>query len=120
MNFKQLFIIPAILISTLGFKPSFQEKGDNQSATFKGNTNVEFPKYVFSKIDKVKYKKSRPFFLELTTNEKGKIVSCNLKNGENEEAKEVIDIVKKMPKWSPAKKDGKNIVSTFVVPLSFD
>ncbi len=119
MNNKFTYLL-ILLISFLGIGFCVQAKSENTPSKFKGNTNIEFPKYIFSKIDKSKYQKTRTFFLELTTNEKGKIIDVKLKNGQLDEAKEIINIVRKMPKWSPAKNNGKKIISTFIVPLSFD
>ena len=120
MNFKQIFIVPVIFISMLGLRPLFQEDSYDQPPVFKGNTKEAFPKYIFSKIDKSKYKVTRTYFFELKADEKGKIVDAGLKNGEdNDLAKEIIIIIKKMPKWSPAQKDSKRVKSTFIVPLSF-
>ena len=33
--------------------------------------------------------------------------------------KAAIKLVKKMPKWTPAKKNGKSVESTFVLPISY-
>ena len=120
MKFRQIFIISFVLISILGFKPLLQGDSSDTIPVYRSNTKVEFPKYIFSKIDKSKYQVTRTYFFEFKANEKGKIVDAGLRTGEIDElAKEIIKIVKKMPKWSPAQKDGKNVGATFVVPFTF-
>lgn len=119
MYLNKSLIISIFIISLFSASLFAQEKNNDALPVFKGNTKEEFSKYIFSKIDKSKYQDSRKIFLELKTDEGGKVIDCNVKNGNYEEAKEIIEIVKKMPTWSPAKKDGKSIPYTFIVPLSF-
>lgn len=120
MILKQFLIAPILCVSLFTISILSQGSPTYTLPEFKRNSNIEFPKYIFSKLDKNKYKKTRTFFMEIKTNEKGIVVDANLKNGDFNEAKEIIEIIKKMPKWSPAKKDGKNVSATFVIPLSFD
>jgi hypothetical protein len=97
-------------------------KGSNivKIPIFRGNTSVEFPKFINSKIDRNKFKINQTYFFELTTNEKGKVENARLKIGEEDETtKEIIKIIMKMPKWTPKKEKGKSIKAVFVVPLVY-
>ena len=118
MKLSKIIIIPLVLLYCNSLYHFIQENSYDTVPVFNGNTKEEFPKYIFSKIDKNKFKASHPYFFEIQADEKGKIINASLKNGDdNELAKEIIKTIKSMPNWTPAKKDGKSVAAKFIAPL---
>lgn len=61
-------------------------------------------------------------YLQFIVSETGQVTNIKVKKGVvdcKECDLEAIRVVKAMPKWIPAQKDGKNVNSTFNLPVSF-
>ncbi len=61
-------------------------------------------------------------YLQFIVSETGQVTNIKVKKGVvdcTECDLEAIRVVKAMPKWTPAQKDGKNVNSTFNLPVSF-
>ena len=94
-----------------------------KQATFKGGSE----KYIAYFIKEIKYPEkakkqniSGKVFVEFIVKKDGSIQGANIKKSSNEIFNtEALRVVKRMPKWNPATKNGKPVNSKMVVPIQF-
>lgn len=87
---------------------------------FGKDTSIDFPKYVFSKIDQNKYPQKGTIFLDVQFDNKGKIIDVKTKRGLDKILdEEVKRVLLEMPRWNPAKLNKKAVSVTIVVPIAF-
>jgi protein TonB len=60
-------------------------------------------------------------FVEFTIDKTGKIKDIHVKKSSDQKAldNEVIRVIKKMPSWKPAQKDGKAVSMQMTIPIVF-
>jgi TonB family protein len=59
-------------------------------------------------------------FVSFTVEKDGKITTIQPRNGQTKDLKtECIRTISVMPKWTPARMDGENVATTFVLPVKF-
>lgn len=77
-------------------------------------TNLKYPKQ--ARKDNV----SGQVVAEFTIEKDGSISDINITTSLTPECDQaVIDVLNKMPKWTPGKKDGKDVRSLYVLPVTF-
>lgn len=129
-----LFIIPVLGLSAslVSFRDTdlkeetpieVKANNDPETASFKGGMsalityfqkNVKYPK----KAEKENIQGK--VMVGFTVTKEGTIKDVNVKKTDNEIFNnEAVRVVKGMPKWNPATKDGKAVASKMVLPISF-
>ena len=77
-------------------------------------TNLKFPKK--ARKDKV----AGDVVVEFVIEKDGSVGDINITSSLTPECDQaVVDMVKKMPKWTPARKDNKDVRSLYTMPVSF-
>lgn len=127
---KYLFVLLFSLMGMHCFSQESQSKNENvistQDAEFPGGDSAfakEFLKMIYSYIDLRQYAVNGKFIFLFDIDEKGKVnnldVLPKVKNSEMfiEDMKFAIKKVK--PKWKPAAKDGKPVISKKMIKINF-
>jgi len=97
----------------------------DEKAQFPGGT-VELMKYIYEHLDFFPCSPEIPVcgkcYLELIIQADGKISNVSVIRGVpgcSECDKEAIRVIRKMPVWTPAVKDGVSVTSQFCIPIRF-
>lgn len=110
-----------LCVAQIGGEDEVYLGGDRIEATFRGDDSmVKFGEFINSEFDYSKVTKSGKMVFAFTIDEQG--IVKNIKIVEildMESATEIIRVLKKCPKWMPAKKGGKPISVEIKYPMVF-
>jgi len=118
-------VVVFIIFSSSGFS---QIMGDGEvyltmerkDPTFRGGGMKEFYHYINSEFDYSKVAAKGKMITSFTVNEEGDIKNIKvIQFLDVESATEIIRVLKKAPKWEPAKRNGKPISVDIKLPLNF-
>ncbi len=132
-QWKKLFIVPSIALSVplLGHKGTAMPnltgnvtQKTNEGKTESASTAYDMMQYLSTNIKyppKAKEQKTQgKVIVVFTVTEKGEVNDVKIKRGLSEECdNEAMRVVKAMPKWNPAKKDGIAVSSEMYLPITF-
>jgi len=111
--FIYLFLLfyPIICVAQIGGEDEVYLGGDRIDATFRGDdTMVKFGEFINSEFDYSKVTKPGKMVFAFTIDEQGSVKNIKIVEIlDMESATEIIRVLKKCPKWIPAKKAGKPI-----------
>lgn len=95
-----------------------------RKATYPGG-NTALTAFLSSNVSHVQNLQDRDVFGKVVVafdiDESGEIINVNIvKHGNADVDNEALNIIKKMPKWLPAERDGKKYKSHYLLPINFN
>jgi hypothetical protein len=121
-------LVSLLLFSIMPFAGFSQIEGDGEvyltmeriNPTFRGGGMKEFYAYINSEFDYSKVAAKGKMVAVFTINEEGEIKNITVTQFlDVNSAAEIIRVLKKAPKWVPAKRNGKSISVDIQLPLNF-
>lgn len=122
---KKIIVVLFLLFSFSGFS---QIQGDGETylvgeridPTFNGGGMDQFYKFVNKEFDFSKVTKAGKMITSFTISETGEIKNIKVVQFVDiESATEIIKVLKKAPKWTPATRNGKPISVDLKFPMTF-
>lgn len=105
-------VVPLIVVDTLGQRPHFRG-GDTEMYKYI-NQNLKYP--IIAQENGIQGR----VIVQFTIKTDGSITDIHIKRGIDPSCdKEAIRVVKGMPKWLPAKQNGKPIEVSYMIPIIF-
>lgn len=116
-----LLFSPLLCVAQIGGEDEVYLGGDRIEATFRGDdTMVKFGEFINSEFDYTKVSKPGKMVFAFTIDEQGSVKNIKIVEIlDMESATEIIRVLKKCPKWMPAKKGGKPISVEIKYPMVF-
>ena len=112
---------PLLCVAQIGGEDEVYLGGDRIEATFRGDDSmVKFGEFINSEFDYSKVTKPGKMVFAFTIDEQGSVKNIKIVEIlDMESATEIIRVLKKCPKWMPAKKGGKPISVEIKYPMVF-
>jgi hypothetical protein len=123
---KHIFLFIFLTISTLGYTQIGGEDevylgGDLIDAKFQGGGIDKFYNFIIENFEVSTVEKSGQIIFTFNVNEFGEVKNIRiLRDLGTNSAIELIRVLKKAPKWQPAKRGGKPISIQLKIPLTFN
>jgi hypothetical protein len=121
-HLKLLFflLVPISVLSQIGGEGEVYLTGERIDAIFNGGGIEKFTEYLNKEFDYSKVTKSGRLEATFTIDEQGLVTKIRITEVlDVESAKEFIRVLKKCPKWEPAKRGGKPISIEIKYPMVF-
>lgn len=123
MKFFQIFaflFIPLISLAQIDGEDEVYLSGDRIDAKFNGGGLEKFNEFVDKEFDNSKVTKSGTMVAAFTIGADGTVSGIKMiQMLDIESAKEMIRVLKKCPKWEPAKRGGKPVSIEMKYPMTF-
>jgi hypothetical protein len=123
---KHIFLFIFLTISTLGYTQIDGEDevylgGDLIDAKFQGGGIDKFYNFIIENFEVSSVEQSGQIIFTFNVNEFGEVKNIRiLRDLGTNSAIELIRVLKKAPKWQPAKRGGKPISIQLKMPLTFN
>ena len=116
-----LLFSPLLCVAQIDGEDEVYLGGDRIEATFRGDDSmVKFGEFINSEFDYSKVSKPGKMVFAFTIDEQGSVKNIKIVEIlDMESATEIIRVLKKCPKWMPAKKGGKPISVEIKYPMVF-
>lgn len=114
-------ITPIFSLAQIDGEDEVYLDGSKIEPKFRGDeTMAEFGKFINSEFDYTKVSKPGTMIFSFTIDQNGDIKNIKIIQVlDNESAIEIIRVLKKSPKWEPAKRNGKPFSVEIKYPMTF-
>lgn len=114
-------IAPTFSLAQIDGEDEVYLDGSKIDPKFRGDdTMAEFGKFINSEFDYTKVSKTGTMIFSFTIDQNGDIKNIKIIQVlDNESAIEIIRVLKKSPKWEPAKRNGKPFSVEIKYPMTF-
>lgn len=119
--FLFLLISPFVSYSQLTGEDEVYLESDRVNPKFRGDDKLEkFGEFINSEFDYSKVTKAGKMIFAFTIDEEGNVKNIKvLQVLDMDSSMEIIRVMKKCPKWEPAKRNGKSISVEIKYPMNF-
>ena len=119
--FFLILLTPIFSLAQIGGEDEVYLDGRKIDAKFRGDDSMdEFGKFIRSEFDYSKVSKAGTMIFSFTVDENGDVKNIKVVQMlDIESATEIIRVMKKCPKWEPAKRKGKPISIEIKYPMTF-
>ncbi|MBM6499458.1 energy transducer TonB [Flavobacterium macrobrachii] len=119
--FLIIFMTPLFSLAQIAGEDEVYLNGDRIDPKFKGDDSMnEFGKFISSEFDYSKVSKPGTMIFSFTVDENGEVKNIKIIQVlDTESAIEIIRVLKKCPKWEPAKRNGKPFSVEIKYPMTF-
>ena len=120
LRFLIFMLLPILGMAQIGGEDEVYLNGDRIEAKFNGGGLEKFNEFIDKEFDNSKVTKAGTMVAAFTIDVEGKVTGIKITQIlDVESAKEMIRILKKCPKWEPAKRGGKPISNEMKYPMTF-
>ncbi|MEO5775361.1 MAG: energy transducer TonB [Flavobacterium sp.] len=120
IKFLLILLLPIAGFSQMGGEGEVYLKGDRIEAKFNGGGIDKFQEYLNENFDYSKVTKLGKLEATFTVDEQGNVTKIRITQIlDIESATEMIRVLKKCPKWEPARRGGKPISIEIKYPMVF-
>lgn len=121
IKFLVILLLPIAGFSQMGGEGEVYLKGDRIEAKFNGGGIDNFTEFINKEFDYSKVTKTGKLEAAFTIDEQGNVTKIRITQIlDIESATELIRVLKKCPKWEPAKRGGKPISIEIKYPMVFN